>query len=125
MASIGTDRPLSSNVRVPALGQGSLERAQSAAPVPAARVRDAADESRVAERPALQQPDPHFGVVVAGWVTRLFESPRLLEISTSRSASRNRKHASLPPATSKQTRLPPCFICRRASSNCGWLGRPG
>src|SRR5438045_2477102 len=29
MASIGTDRPLSSNVRVPALGQGSLERAQA------------------------------------------------------------------------------------------------
>src|SRR6266404_4639453 len=36
-------------------------------------------------------------VVVAGWVTRLFESPRLLEMSTRRSASRKRKQPSLSP----------------------------
>src|SRR6266446_6579925 len=46
-------------------------------------------------------------VVVAGWVIRLLESPRLFEMSTSRSASRKRKQAALSPTMSKATTVPP------------------
>ena len=58
-------------------------------------------------------------VVVAGWVIRDLESPRLLEMSTTCRAFISAKAASLPPSTSKVTTVPPPYICVLASSCCG------
>ena len=64
-------------------------------------------------------------VVVAGWVTRLLASPRLLEMSMTSIAFIARKASSRPPSISKVTMVPPPFIWRIASSCWGWLERPG
>jgi hypothetical protein len=61
---------------------------------------------------------------------RDFESPRLLEISMIRSASSSANAASFAdrPAdgeSSKVSTVPPAFICRAASANCGWDGSSG
>ena len=58
-------------------------------------------------------------VVVAGCVTRLLASPKLLEILTSFRALRKRNAASLPPAISKTTTCPKPDIWRLASAACG------
>src|SRR5471032_914828 len=58
-------------------------------------------------------------VVVAGWVTMLLESPRLLAMSTIPSLFSAAKHAALPPFTSKVTTPPKADICLAANACCG------
>ncbi len=58
-------------------------------------------------------------VVVAGWVSRLLASPRLLEMPMIDSALAILNAPALPPFTSKVTSVPPPFICRLASAACG------
>src|SRR5262249_111153 len=64
-------------------------------------------------------------VVVAGCVTMLLASPRLLEMSTSFSRFSVSKAAHLPALRSKVTTPPAPDICAMASLCCGWSLRPG
>src|SRR5690625_3738375 len=63
-------------------------------------------------------------VVVAGWVTMDFTSPRLLEISMSLRASSTAK-ASAPGMRSKVTTHTPTLMSDFTSSRWGWTGRLG